>query len=199
MGFNMFRSKAMVLSILVIGLSGWWLPRITDARAQSDTHAHSPSAVEHNSFMIPKPMQVEHEALHSELGQLTKVGGRTGQAAQRVAEVLEHHFQNENAFALPPLGLLVPLSEGKFDCSMTAVLAMTDKLKADMPKMLSEHTDITAALGQLRSAAVSENKPEGVKFADELTAHAHTEEQITYPTALLIGLYVRDKAAQCAK
>lgn len=82
---------------------------------------------------------------------------------------------------------------------MTAVLAMTDKLKADMPKMLSEHTDITAALGQLRSAAVSENKPEGVKFADEPTAHAHTEEQITYPTALLIGLYVRDKAAQCAK
>jgi hypothetical protein len=116
-----------------------------------------------------------------------------------VARVLEHHFQKENEYALPPLGLLVPLSEGKFDCGMTAVLAMTDKLQADMPAMLAEHKDIEAALSELKNAATSENKAEGVQFADELAAHAQIEEQVTYPTALLIGLYVKGKAAQCPR
>jgi len=144
-------------------------------------------------------MQVEHEALHLDLAELTKAGGRTGEAAQKVAKVLDHHFQKENEYALPPLGLLVPLSEGKFDCGMTAVLAMTDKLQADMPTMLAEHKDIEAALSELRNAATSENKVEGVRFADELAAHAQTEEQVTYPTAILIGLYVKGKAAQCPR
>jgi hypothetical protein len=66
-----------------------------------------------------------------------------------------------------------------------------------MAKMLSEHKEIAAALSQLRNAASSENKPEGVKFADELAAHALAEEQVTYPAALLIGLYVKEKAAHC--
>ena len=144
-------------------------------------------------------MQTEHEALHSELAKLTKAGGRTGEAAQKAASVLDPHFQNENQYALPPLGLLVPLSEGKFDCGMTAVLSMTDKLQADMPTMLAEHKEISAALSQLRDAASAENNSEGVKFADELATHAQTEEQITYPTALLIGLYVKGKAAQCSR
>jgi hypothetical protein len=144
-------------------------------------------------------MQIEHEALHADLVKLTKSGGRTGEAAQKVAKVLDHHFQNENEYALPPLGVLVPLSEGKFDCSMTAVLAMTDKLQAGMPTMLAEHKDIEAALSELKNAATSENKTEGVLFADELAAHARTEEQVTYPTALLIGLYVKGKAVQCPR
>jgi hypothetical protein len=188
--------KAMTFSILAAGL----LFGATDSHSQSDTHVRPPSASEHSgSLGIPKPMQVEHEALHSDLAQLTKAGGRTGEAAQKVAHVLEDHFKKENEYALPPLGLLVPLSEGKFDCGMTAVLRMTDKLQAEMPTMLSEHKGITAALSQLKSAAISENKHEGVKFADELAAHAQTEELITYPTALLIGLYVKGKAVQCAR
>jgi len=35
-----------------------------------------------------------------------------------------------------------------------------------------------------------------VQFADMLNAHAQMEEQVTYPTALLIGLYVKSKLAQ---
>ena len=41
--------------------------------------------------------------------------------------------------------------------------------------------------------------PAGVRFAEHLAAHAQTEEEITYPTALLIGLYVKSKATQCAR
>ncbi|HET8721327.1 MAG TPA: hypothetical protein VFM24_04830 [Nitrospira sp.] len=172
----------------------------TYSYAQPDAHGHSSAASEQASrFQIPKAMEIEHEAIHSELVKLTQAGGRIGEAAQRLASVLDPHFQKENRDALPPLGLLVPLSEGKFDCWMSAVLSMTDRLQADMPNMLAEHKEISAALSQLRSAASSANKPEGAQFADELAAHAQTEEQITYPTALLIGLYVKEKAVQCPR
>ena len=102
------------------------------------------------SFDIPKPMKTEHDELHSSLARLTQTGGRTGEAAKFVAKVLDPHFANENAYALPPLGLLVPLSQGKFECTMTSVLKMTDKLEAEMPTMLSEHKDIAAALEKIK-------------------------------------------------
>jgi hypothetical protein len=185
-------TAAMAASVLLFGA--------TYSRAQSDAHSPSSAATEHSrNLQIPKSMEIEHEAVHSQLVNLTKAGGQTGEAAQKLASVLDPHFQKENRDALPPLGLLVPLSEGKFDCGMTAVLPMTDRLQADMPNMLAEHDKIREATSQLRKAALSENKPQGVKFADELAAHAQTEEQITYPTALLIGLYVKGKAAQCSR
>lgn len=150
------------------------------------------------NFDIPGPMKVEHEELHDALARLTRAGGRTGEAAKAVAKVLHAHFVKENEYALPPLALLVPLSQGKFDSGMADVLNLTDKLAADMPGMLSEHRDIVAALKVLTDAATAEHKPEGVHFASMLTAHAQMEEQVTYPTALLIGQCVKSKVAQGA-
>jgi hypothetical protein len=179
----MIIAKTFVLSILVAGL----LFGAQTARGQSDIVGP-----------IPKSMTAEHEELHSELARLTQAGGLTGDAAKSVAELLDHHFAKENEYALPPLALLGPLSQGKFECSMTAVLKMTDKLEAEMPTMLAEHKDIADALKRLKEAATAENKPAGVEFAEHLAAHAQTEEDITYPTALLIGLYVKAKASKCA-
>jgi hypothetical protein len=68
---------------------------------------------------------------------------------------------------------------------MTGVLKMTDELEAEMPTMLSEHKDIAASLRKLSDAAKAEGKPQGMQFAEMLTAHALGEEEITYPTALL--------------
>lgn len=144
-------------------------------------------------------MQIEHEELHSALDRLTKAGGRTGEAAQHVAAVLVPHFTKENQYALPPLSLLGPITQGKFECSMIEVLRLTDRLEAEMPTMLSEHKEIAAALDMLKSAAISENNQAGVQFAEHLAAHALTEEVITYRTALLIGLYVKSLASQCPR
>ena len=147
------------------------------------------------NFDIPESMKLEHDELHAALVRLTRAGGRTGEAAKAVAKVLHAHFVKENEYALPPLSLLGPLSQGKFDPAMADVLKLTDKLAADMPAMLSEHRDIVIALKALTEAATAEGKSEGVQFASMLTAHAQMEEQVTYPTALLIGRYVKSKVA----
>lgn len=151
------------------------------------------------NFEIPEPMKVEHEELHAALARLTRAGAHTGEAAKAVAKVLHAHFNKENEYALPPLSLLVPLSQGKFDSAMAEVLKLTDKLEADMPAMLSEHREIVAALKVLDEAATAENKPEGARFASMLAAHAQMEEQVTYPAALLIGRYVKGRVAQGAR
>jgi hypothetical protein len=143
------------------------------------------------NFEIPASLKAEHEELHGELVLATKAGGRTGEAAKAVAKVMHPHFVKEEEYALPPLGLLRVLSKGKLEASMAEVLKLTDKLEADLPHMLSEHRDILIALQQLVEAAKTENKPDHAHFAEKLIAHAQTEEEISYPTALLIGRYLK--------
>lgn len=143
------------------------------------------------NFQIPTSLKAEHEALHAKLVQATKAGGRTGDAAKAVAQLMHPHFLKEEEYALPPLGLLAVLAAGRVESAMADVLHMTDKLEIELPKMLAEHTDIVAALKKLVDAAKAENKSEHVRFAEELMAHARVEEQVSYPAALLIGRYLK--------
>ena len=113
-----------------------------------------------------------------------------------VPQTLHPHFVSEEEFAIPPLGILPQLVEGKVNADMKEILKMTDKLKADLPKMLQEHKAIVAAFDKLVKAAQEENKPEYAAFAEKLKLHAKTEEEVTYPTALLIGEYLKLKFNQ---
>ncbi|HEY6023585.1 MAG TPA: hemerythrin domain-containing protein [Pseudolabrys sp.] len=142
-------------------------------------------------FQIPPALKAEHEELHAELARATKAGGRTGEAAKAVAKLMHPHFIKEEEYALPPLGLLEGLSKGKIESGMADALKMTDKLEAELPQMLAEHKAIVQALESLVGAAKAENKPDYVHFAEKLMAHARTEEEVSYPTALLVGRYLK--------
>src|SRR5690349_15747241 len=97
-------------------------------------------------FNIPHAIQVEHEELHADLEKAIASGGETGAAAREVAEALHAHFESEEKYALPPLGLLPVLAEGRISSEMARVLEMTDTLKAELPRMLDEHRVIVDAL-----------------------------------------------------
>jgi hypothetical protein len=143
------------------------------------------------TFQMPKSLKLEHEELHADLLKATRAGGKTGEAAKSVAEVLHNHFVKEEEFALPPIGLLPFLADGKIDEEMRSVLAMTDRLKAELPAMLQEHQAVVAKLKELIAAATKEKLPEHARFAEKLMLHAKTEEEVLYPAALLVGEYVR--------
>ncbi|HYL32260.1 MAG TPA: hemerythrin domain-containing protein [Stellaceae bacterium] len=139
----------------------------------------------------PPSMVREHEELHAALAHATRSGGRTAAAAADVARLLHPHFIKEEAFALPPLGLLPALAGGRVDPAMAEVLAMTDRLAAEYENMLAEHKTIVAALEKLAAAAKDEAKPEAARFATQLIAHARMEEEVSYPAALLVGRYLK--------
>jgi hypothetical protein len=144
-------------------------------------------------FNIPHSVQVEHEELHADLEKAVASGGETGAAARKVAEALHAHFESEEKYALPPLGLLPALAEGRISSEMARVVEMTDVLKAEMPNLLEEHKAIVAALQKLIKAASQEKKIEHIHFAEKLMLHARNEEEVLYPTAILIGEYVKLK------
>ncbi len=144
-------------------------------------------------FNIPEPMKLEHEELHAELVKGTKEPGKLGEAAKAVAKVLHNHFVKEEEYAIPPLGLLQQLAQGNVSSEMQDVLAMTDKLKAELPTMLDEHKQIVSALQTLIAVAKRKGNRKYVRFAEKLMLHARTEEEVTYPTSILIGEFVKLK------
>lgn len=144
-------------------------------------------------FKIPHSMIVEHEELHVDLTKAIASGGETGAAAKQVAEALHAHFESEEKYALPPLGLLPALAAGNIVPEMARVFSMTDTLKAELPHMLEEHQAIVAALKKMIEAARQEKKMEHVTFAEKLMLHAQNEEEVSYPTAILIGEYLKLK------
>ena len=144
-------------------------------------------------FKTPQSLRVEHEEHHVELAKATKAGGATSEAAQVVAKVLHPHFLKEEEYALPPLGLLPVLAGGKTSPDMKAAVNMTDRLKNDLDHMLLEHKEIVEALKVLIEAARNEGKEEFVRFAEKLTLHAQTEEEVLYPASILVGEYLKLK------
>jgi hemerythrin superfamily protein len=142
---------------------------------------------------IPASIAAEHKELHETLDNVIRSGGKTGNAARAVAERLSAHFEKEEEFALPQLGLLVDLAADRPAPGMKPAIELSKRLKADLPQMLQEHKEVVAALEKLSAAAKEENKPEAVEFAHKLMAHAQSEEQVMYPAAILVGEYLKLK------
>jgi hypothetical protein len=148
------------------------------------------------AIATPPSLEAEHHEIHEALLEATRIPGRVGVAAKELAAVLDPHFARENEIALPPLGLLAPFAAGKTPPGQQEVLAMTDALRKELPRMLEEHKRIRAATEKLRAVAREEKAPAQEQFAERLAAHAQTEEEILYPAAILVGDVIRTRMAK---
>ena len=140
---------------------------------------------------IPASLRAEHQAIHERLEAATRLPGATGPAARDLAAVLHPHFMREEQIALPPLGLLGPLSRGEFSPAMRDVLPLTDSLRAELPRMLEEHEAIRAATARLGETARAEKQTDAAALAEALALHAKSEEELFYPAAILVGDFIR--------
>lgn len=136
---------------------------------------------------IPQSVMAEHDELHEMLERATHAKGAVGDAARELARVLHPHFVREEQIALPPLGLIKPLAEGAHDVGLKDVLALTDSLRAELPRMLREHQVIAAAAHRLEEVATANGDIAARELARRLTLHAETEEDVYYPAAILVG------------
>ena len=143
------------------------------------------------STSIPNTILVEHDALHAELERATKLPGRLGEMAATVARVLHAHFEKEEQLALPPLGLLTMLIEGDVPADAASVVKRTDRLRTELPRMLEEHREIVKALDRMIDVALAENRFEIADFGERMKHHALMEEEVLYPTAILVGEFIR--------
>lgn len=179
-------SPAIPTSVLAVVAM---LAVFTPAAAQHAHDAHASDA----GLQVPEPMRIEHEAIHARLEAATRVPGVVGTAARELVRVLAPHFERENQIALPPLALLAPLARGETipDARAARALALTDSLRAELPRMLEEHVRIDAAARKLEQVAREHGDVEVEELAHQLQLHARTEEEVNYPAAVLVGIVLR--------
>ena len=95
--------------------------------------------------------------------------------------------------AIPPLLLLPRLARGEFTSDMEGILAQTEVLKTELPRMLEEHQSIVSALRKLLQAATADGLVGYARLAQKLILHAQTEEELLYPASILVGEYLKLK------
>ena len=157
-----------------------------------ESHQHHAGTVQ-----IPSSIQHEHQEILGSLNEATRIAGPVGAAAKAVADVLHPHFLREEQVALPPLAFLAPLSRGELPDGAASVLAMSDSLKAELPKMLEEHKRIRAAVAELGRVAKGAGAEKVVRLTEQLAQHALTEEELLYPAAILAGELIRTRQPGC--
>jgi hypothetical protein len=184
-------AAAIVVSSPAIGFAGQPAP------APQHRHDHTDQEARQHAT-APPSLVAEHEAIHADLVRATQEPGSVGAAAKALAAIMHPHFAKEEELAMPPLGMLQEVARGAFPPAKAKgpgkrppVLDITDRLEAELPAMLEEHKAIVAALEKLAAAAREENKLEWVAFAERLGHHAKMEEEVLYPTAILVGRYIK--------
>jgi hemerythrin superfamily protein len=139
----------------------------------------------------PRPVETEHDELLGKSKKAAESRGREQEAAKAVVELLKSHFEAEEEYVLPPLGLLSALAHGTVPTDSEKALRMVEKLMANLEHLIEEHHEIEKAMKKLIREAPEEDKFEHEEFAKELNSHAEEEEEILFPAALLIGEYLR--------
>lgn len=163
--------------------------------AAQHTHVHR-QAQDPVATQMPESMRIEHDHIHHALEAATQAADPVGAAARELAAVLGPHFQRENQIALPPLGALSVLADGGLPADGDRLLAMTDSLRRELPGMLEEHVQIDAAARKLEAVARAHGAAEAERMAIELQLHARTEQEVTYPAALVIGDLIRARRGE---
>lgn len=140
---------------------------------------------------IPKSIKNGHENLYAEIKSIVSIGGDIGEKAKVLDELMHAHSKKEEEYALPPLGLLLALSEGNWKIDSNAAIKMADRLKSKLTELKKDHENILLALQKLKEAGDKENNTNIKRLVKDLKLHAAIEDQVLYPTTLLIGNYLK--------
>lgn len=135
-----------------------------------------------------------HEEIREALFQAVKEGGKIGSAAKSVVKVAEAHFTKEEEIVFPLLGLLQPAQENT-DKNMQFSLDLIEKMQDSLVVLHNESKKVVSASITFIKAAKDEKKPKYLRLAARLLLHERAEKEIIYPTAILIGNYLKLKMA----
>jgi hypothetical protein len=96
-------------------------------------------------------------------------------------------------FWSPPLTLAPAIADGHVTQDMRWAIAMADRIKADSNAIFTEHTVITEWMNELATAAQRTHEADVLDFARAAVADSLYDTEVTEPTAIVIGEYLRAK------
>lgn len=140
---------------------------------------------------IPMALLLEHAELDASLRTAAAESGALGDTARAVLALVRPHMAREQDLALAPLRLLPRLAAGEADGDMAEMIAVTDRLRAELPALRREHLAIKRKLEELWTVAWAAGKPEYAFLAQRVNRHIDVDEEVLYPASLLVGEYLR--------
>jgi hemerythrin superfamily protein len=144
---------------------------------------------------VPKALQRGHDEARAELVRASMEGGRIAKAGKRVADLCLPHFEHEEKTVFPVLALLPYLEQGTLRPEMKEVMPMIFAFRAKHDALEQHHQLIVSAIEDLLQAAHAEKNREMAEFAYNMRAHERIEDEVIYPTVVLIGKYLQEKLA----
>ena len=144
---------------------------------------------------VPTALLRGHDEARAALVRATMEGGRIAKAAKRVAQLCLPHFEHEEKSVFPVLALLPYLEQGNLRPEMMDVMPLIFNFRAKHDALNDHHQSILAAIEALLQAAHKEKNREFAEFAYNLRVHERIEDEVIYPTVVLIGKYLQEKLA----
>jgi hemerythrin superfamily protein len=144
-------------------------------------------------LIVPDALLRGHDETRAELVRATMEDGRIAEAARRVAELCLPHFEHEEKSVFPVLALLPYLERGNLRPEMMDVVPLISDFSAMHDELNDHHQSILAAIEALLQAAHKEKNREFAEFAYNLRVHERVEDEVIYPTVILIGKYLQEK------
>jgi hypothetical protein len=152
----------------------------------------SPAMAQQAVFQVPQSIRLQHEQIISRLEHLARRSDpESAAAAEKALTFLKQHYAREEAFVLPPLGLLPRIAKGDIAKDMEPAIAMADRTKAALAEFEQEHLQITSLMNELIAVGQSRRNDELVRLATRVAAQSLNDVEVTQPTAILIGDYLR--------
>ena len=136
----------------------------------------------------PSTLEKEHEAIWKLLMELQRLSGKTGSLAEKLADDLKLHIDKEENLALPLLGILPDLVNGKLSgAAAMRASQIHQRLEKEYPGMLHGHKELYKILERLKKIGEEEGHLTAIRFAEVLEKHSQEEEEVFYPAAILAG------------
>ena len=136
----------------------------------------------------PPSMEKEHEEIWRLLVRVQHLSGKTGSIAEKLAKDLKAHIDKEESLALPLLGILRDMADGKLRSGVAKRASLLgSKLEREYPGMLHGHKELYKSLERLKKVGAEEGHLTAVRFAEALEAHSREEEEVLYPAAIVAG------------
>jgi hypothetical protein len=154
------------------------------------------NAADQSALRVPQSVSYEHEQIINDLTNFAKREVTHSAAAQKALTVIKAHYAKEEAFVLPPLALLPRIAKGAVSKDMEPAIALADRTKAALPELQNDHVQITSLMNELVEAGKADHDEELTRLATRVAIQSLNDLEITQPTTILIGDYLRLRLAK---
>ncbi len=184
-------SVKLSLAVALVMTGGLWSMA---AAQEPQTPPAAPSASSSPALAAldtPHALRMEDRHLRDELALALAEPGAVGAAAREIERILLPHLEHREQSVFRPLGLLNGLARAESGFDAAQVMALTDQVERELPQLVAEHRALYEAVKRLTDAANRERKPQYLDLSDRIWVHMRMEEEVLYPSVVLVGRYLK--------